>query len=327
MSKAGDTKPKTLMTHLIAGGSAGLVEACTCHPLDTIKVRMQLSKSGSRSKGGKRLGFFGVGARIVRNESVWALYKGLGAVVSGIVPKMAIRFSSFEFYKSVLADQETQKVTTKATFLAGLGAGVTEAVMVVTPMDVIKIRLQAQRHSMADPLDIPKYRNAGHAAYTIVKEEGVSALYKGVTLTALRQATNQAVNFTAYQEMKKAAAVYQKLDELPSYQHLVLGGVSGAMGPLSNAPIDTIKTRIQKSNEPGSGWHRFKTVTTEIYTKEGYMAFYKGLTPRLLRVAPGQAVTFMVYEKVRSWLDRFNEKIENGDGAVQAVLKIVEDEN
>jgi solute carrier family 25 citrate transporter 1 len=51
MSKAGDTKPKTLMTHLVAGGSAGLIEACTCHPLDTIKVRMQLSKSGSRGVG------------------------------------------------------------------------------------------------------------------------------------------------------------------------------------------------------------------------------------------------------------------------------------
>jgi solute carrier family 25 citrate transporter 1 len=38
-----------------------------------------------------------------------------------------------------------------------------------------------------DPLDVPKYRNAGHAAYMIVKEEGLSALYKGVTLTALRQ--------------------------------------------------------------------------------------------------------------------------------------------
>ncbi|CAO3668929.1 unnamed protein product [Umbelopsis vinacea] len=327
MSKAGDTKPKTLMTHLVAGGSAGLIEACTCHPLDTIKVRMQLSKSGSRGVGGKRLGFFGVGAKIVKNESFWALYKGLGAVVSGIVPKMAIRFSSFEYYKALLADADTGKVSTKATFLAGLGAGITEAVMVVTPMDVIKIRLQAQRHSMADPMDIPKYRNAGHAAYTIVKEEGVIALYKGVSLTALRQATNQAVNFTAYQEMKKYAQKMQKLDELPSYQHLVLGGVSGAMGPISNAPIDTIKTRVQKSNEPGSGWHRFKTVTTEIYTKEGYFAFYKGLTPRLLRVAPGQAVTFMVYEKVRSWLDKFNEKLENGDGPVQAVIKIVEDNN
>lgn len=37
-----------LLTHLVAGGTAGFMEACTCHPLDTIKVRMQLSKSGAR---------------------------------------------------------------------------------------------------------------------------------------------------------------------------------------------------------------------------------------------------------------------------------------
>lgn len=71
--------------------------------------------------------------------------------------------------------------------LAGLAAGVTEAVAVVTPMEVIKIRLQAQHHSMADPLDVPKYRNAAHALYTVVKEEGVGALYRGISLTALRQ--------------------------------------------------------------------------------------------------------------------------------------------
>ena len=62
----------------------------------------------------------------------------------------------------------------------------------MTPMEVIKIRLQAQHHSMADPLDIPKYRNAAHALYTVVKEEGIGALYRGVSLTALRQGTNQA---------------------------------------------------------------------------------------------------------------------------------------
>lgn len=47
---------------------------------------------------------------------------------------------------------------------------------------------------MADPMDIPKYRNAPHAAYTIVREEGVRALYKGVTLTALRQGNKYTVN-------------------------------------------------------------------------------------------------------------------------------------
>src|ERR1700745_288281 len=75
---------------------------------------------------------------------------------------------------------------------ARLAAGGTEAVAVVTPMEVVKIRLQAQHHSMADPLDIPKYRNAAHCLYTVVKEEGVGALYRGVSLTALRQGTNQA---------------------------------------------------------------------------------------------------------------------------------------
>jgi solute carrier family 25 (mitochondrial citrate transporter), member 1 len=58
-------------------------------------------------------------------------------------------------------------------------------------MEVVKIRLQAQSHSLADPLEIPRYRNAAHAVYTIVREEGAGALYRGVSLTALRQATNQ----------------------------------------------------------------------------------------------------------------------------------------
>jgi solute carrier family 25 citrate transporter 1 len=167
-------------------------------------------------------------------------------------------------------------------------------------MDVIKIRLQSQRHSMSDPLDIPKYRNAGHCAYVMIKEEGFSSLYKGVTLTILRQATNQAANFTVYQYLKKQMTEHQESQgvapgaALPWYQHLGMGFISGACGPLFNAPIDTIKTRIQKNPSQESGWIRFKNVTAGIIKNEGYTAFYKGLTPRVLRVAPGQAITFMV---------------------------------
>jgi solute carrier family 25 citrate transporter 1 len=122
-------------------------------------------------------------------------------------------------------------------------------------MEVIKIRLQAQHHSMADPLDIPKYRNAAHALYTVLKEEGIGALYRGVSLTALRQGSNQAVNFTAYTEFKEMLQKWQPAyadSPLPSYQTTLIGLVSGAMGPLSNAPIDTIKTRLQKTpGRPG----------------------------------------------------------------------------
>jgi hypothetical protein len=52
-----------------------------------------------------------IAKRIVKNEGFPALYKGLVPVVCGIIPKMAIRFSSFEYYKQLLAD-ESGKVST-----------------------------------------------------------------------------------------------------------------------------------------------------------------------------------------------------------------------
>lgn len=184
-------------------------------------------------------------------------------------------------------------------------------------MDVVKIRLQAQHHSMADPLDVPKYRNAAHATYTVVKEEGIGALYRGVSLTALRQGTNQAVNFTAYSQFKlllqNAQPAYRN-KELPSYQTAVIGLISGAMGPLSNAPIDTIKTRLQKTpGQPGeTAISRIRVIASDMFKQEGMNAFYKGITPRIIRVAPGQAVTFTVYEYLKGWLESTNVAVIGG---------------
>ncbi|KAL7920904.1 mitochondrial carrier [Trichoderma austrokoningii] len=310
MTRDGSKQPPTAATNLIAGGGAGMMEALACHPLDTIKVRMQLSRR-ARIPGAPRRGFIKTGVEVVKKETPLALYKGLGAVLTGIVPKMAIRFTSFEWYKQLLADKSTGTVSGSGTFFAGLAAGVTEAVAVVTPMEVIKIRLQAQHHSMADPLDIPKYRNAAHALYTVVKEEGFGALYRGVSLTALRQGSNQAVNFTAYSYFKTWLKDYQPeyVDgNLPSWQTTIIGLVSGAMGPLSNAPIDTIKTRLQKTPaEFGTtAWTRITTIASDMFKQEGFHAFYKGITPRIMRVAPGQAVTFTVYEFLKSKLEQSN---------------------
>ena len=110
----GGKKPASAATNLIAGGGAGMMEALACHPLDTIKVRMQLSRRG-RTPGTKKRGFLMTGRDIVKRETVFGLYKGLGAVLTGIVPKMAIRFTSYEWYKQMLAD-DSGKVSSGATF-------------------------------------------------------------------------------------------------------------------------------------------------------------------------------------------------------------------
>ncbi|KAJ3305731.1 hypothetical protein HDV03_001139 [Kappamyces sp. JEL0829] len=344
-------KKKNTVFHLVSGGVAGCCEALVCHPLDTIKVRLQLRGerqirtkpiatvigdeamkiAAQEAAKPKKQTFIGVGIGIVQKEGFLSLYKGLGAVVTGIVPKMAIRFSSFEFFKSKLADKATGVASSPAIFMA---AGATESVMVVTPMDVIKIRLQAQRHSMTDPLDIPKYRNAAHCAYVMVKEEGIASLYKGVTLTIIRQGkatalTPQAANFTVYQYLKKQLTAYQPQyqDALPSWQTAVVGFISGACGPLFNAPIDTIKTRIQKTPSTENGFTRFLKISRNIIQNEGYAAFYRGLTPRVLRVAPGQSITFMVYEKVYGWLTNLNQNVQEDELTLAPIGKVADSEN
>lgn len=90
-----------------------LFEALCCHPLDTIKVRMQLY----RKSGQKPPGFIKTGINIVQKEGFLSLYKGLGAVVIGIVPKMAIRFSSYEFYRSFSTTKMVKSLQVRPSLL------------------------------------------------------------------------------------------------------------------------------------------------------------------------------------------------------------------
>lgn len=159
---------------------------------------------------------------------------------TGIVPKMAIRFVSFEQYRESLSAVAGDRLSTNGiTFTAGLASGLTEAIMVVTPAEVCKIRMQSQYHSMMDPDQMKKrkYTNVLQTAYTIVKEEGFGALYKGVVPTMLRQGCNQAVNFTAYNLIKKEVMEMQGTESLEHWQSLMIGGLSGGMGPLVNNPL------------------------------------------------------------------------------------------
>jgi solute carrier family 25 citrate transporter 1 len=73
------------------------------------------SANSSQLQAPKR-GFLKTGSEIVKRETALGLYKGLGAVFTGIVPKMATRFTSYEYYKQLLADSEG-KVSSKSTFL------------------------------------------------------------------------------------------------------------------------------------------------------------------------------------------------------------------
>ena len=54
------------------------------------------------------------------------------------------------------------------------------------------------------------------------------------------------------------------------------------------------------------------TCIRDMWKQEGSRSFYKGITPRIMRVAPGQAVTFTVYEFLKEILERGREMIPGG---------------
>jgi len=97
--------------------------------------------------------------------------------------------------------------TPAVTFMAGIATGVTESVLVVTPSEVCKIRLQAQRGMWGGEA---RCNGAIQMASKIVAEEGIGALYKGVVPTMLRQSCNQAMNFTFYGIFKNKMRAYKQ---------------------------------------------------------------------------------------------------------------------
>lgn len=65
--------------------------------------------------------------------------------------------------------------------------------------------------------------------------------------------------------------------------------------------------------EGETAFGRFKKVSTDMFVQEGPRAFYKGILPRVMRVAPGQAIVFTVYEKVKGVMDTFSHDTHEFD--------------
>jgi len=72
----------------------------------------------------------------------------------------------FELLKNKMADDKGN-LSKGRTLLAGLGAGATEAIVVVCPMETIKVKFI---HDQTQPN--PKYRGFWQGLVAIVREEG-----------------------------------------------------------------------------------------------------------------------------------------------------------
>ncbi|CEP24304.1 Tricarboxylate transport protein AltName: Full=Citrate transport protein; Short=CTP [Cyberlindnera jadinii] len=286
-----DKKKIDPVKSFIAGGVAGAVEGVITYPFEWSKTRLQLiDKSSTASRNPLVLIY-----NTARAQGVSTIYTGCPAFVVGNTVKASVRFLGFDSIKKLLADKEG-KLSGPRGVVAGLGAGLLESVVAVTPFEAIKTALIDDKQSAK-----PRYQgNFVTGSIRCVKDLGLKGLYAGVVPVSLRQASNQAVRLGCYNKIKSSI---QQASNTPPDQPLssamtfLVGAFSGIVTVYTTMPIDTVKTRMQAI---GAAEKYSSTVNcfAKIFKEEGLKTFWKGATPRLGRLILSGGIVFTIYEKV-----------------------------
>uniref|UniRef100_A0A182XHE9 Mitochondrial 2-oxodicarboxylate carrier n=1 Tax=Anopheles quadriannulatus TaxID=34691 RepID=A0A182XHE9_ANOQN len=286
-----------------AGGSAGFVEVCIMHPLDLVKTRLQLQASPSAGAAKSTTyynGVFDCIRKMAQSEGVFSLYKGILPPVLVETPKRAVKFLTFEQYKRFFLFG-SDKPTPLTFSLAGLGAGVTEAIL-VNPFEMVKVTLQANKNKMGQ---VP---STWAVTKQIINESGfgLNGLNRGLTATIGRNGVFNMIYFGFYHSVKGIVPEYK--DPVQEFLRKVgIGFVSGTLGSIVNIPFDVAKSRIQ-GPQPIPGQVKYRTTFGSmviVAREEGFGALYKGLTPKVMRLGPGGAIMLVVYDYVYAFLDDY----------------------
>lgn len=278
---------------IIAGGITGGIEICITYPTEFVKTQLQLDEGSAKSGHARKYsGPVDCIKQTVKKNGFFGLYRGLSVLLYGSIPKSAVRFGAFEELKKRMANEKGQ-LTTSTRLLCGLGAGVSEAVLAVTPMETVKVKFIHDQNQKN-----PRFKGFFHGVREIIKEQGISGCYKGVTATIIKQGSNQAIRFYVIESLKSEYRKRNNLDVNAAVPLLVtgtFGAIAGAASVFGNTPVDVVKTRMQGLES--SKYKNTLDCAVQIMKNEGPRAFYKGTVPRLSRVCLDVAITFMIYDK------------------------------
>ncbi|KAM6493261.1 mitochondrial tricarboxylate transporter [Amanita muscaria] len=269
---------------LIAGATAGAIEAFVTYPTEYVKTRSQFT--------GRKETPIAIIRETIKTKGITGLYSGCSALIIGNATKAGVRFVSYDYFKSKLADSQG-KVSAPRSLLAGLGAGTMEAIFAVTPSETIKTKLidDSKRPN-------PRYRGLVHGTASIVREEGIRGIYRGLFPVMMRQSANSAVRFTTYTTLKQfVQGTVRPGQQLPSAITFGIGAIAGLVTVYTTMPLDVIKTRMQ-SLEARKQYRNSFHCAYRIFKEEGVLRFWTGTTPRLVRLVLSGGIVFTVYENV-----------------------------
>lgn len=254
-------------------------EMLTC-PLDTIKVRMQLT---CNMPGEAAVGVLGMGRNIVAREGVGQLWKGAGTASFRQMIYGGTRLTIYGPLKQALAPVLPVPPGV-VNFLSGMSAGIV-GTLVVNPLDVRKVRMQQGK--------------SGNVVH-IVREGGAKALYKGLAANLTRGATVTAVEFSLFDQLK--LVIGQQAAWHPDLSPVVLTAISALLAGLATtcfvSPADVVKARAMTTRAKSVSVSSL-AILRDIVITEGPLGLYAGFVPSAARISLFAVVLFSVREAIR----------------------------
>lgn len=251
---------------MLAGGVGGSSGDMLMHSIDTVKTRQQ----GDPHVPPKYTSLSSSYLKIFRQEGIRrGLYSGVTPAFLGSFPGTIIFFGSYEYSKRHLIDAGLHHslaylaggmilkykrgfslaALTILGFLADLAASV-----VYVPSEVLKTRLQLQgRHNNPFFNSGYNYRSTLDATRTIIKLEGISALFYGYKATIFRDLPFSALQFAFYEQEQRWAKQWVEGKDIGLGLEILTAASAGGLAGVITCPLDVVKTRIQTQLNPSEG--------------------------------------------------------------------------
>eukprot|EP00731_Ephydatia_muelleri_P024676 Em0016g947a len=186
-----DGQPTQVYERLAAGSAAGVISQTTVYPMEVLKTRLALGKTGQYS------GMFDCARQIARTEGLRAFYRGLTPSLIGIIPYAGIDLTVYETLKNLwLKEHKSKDPGVLLPLMCGTVSS-TCGQLVSYPLSLVRTRLQAK-------VGPPGQENLGifKMLWSIYRNEGVPGLYRGIVPNFLKVIPAVGIGYVAYEQFK-----------------------------------------------------------------------------------------------------------------------------
>ena len=262
-----------------------------------------LSQTGEHGgQAGSKQSVIGLYRSILQQEGVVGLWAGNGTNLLRVFPAKAVVFSSNDSYKKLMRQLSQtptdQPLSGSLSFLAGGMSGMTASAMTY-PLDFARGRISGK---LATGKGQKAYGGLMSTIRMTIHDEGVRALYRGITPTLMGAMPYEGIKFGTVGVLERAfpSSDTGKPDPI---RKMMYGGLGGVMAGLITYPNDTVRRLLQLQGSRGttSQYAGYWDCVRQTYQSQGIARFYRGVVINVVRMAPNTAVQFGSYELLKQW--------------------------